>query len=176
MLAIVFISGFISADICLDIIRDSKMLLDLETYKGYAYAKLVYQDVFWNILYERVKLVVFIILLYFTPIRNILSNILMILFSFMWGFYMMCCIIELGLAGVIVGIFSVIPHGILYGILIIMLMFHGDGSTYFYNQKKHIALNTANVIIMILLLLTGCVLESLISTHFIPWVIRLSLI
>ena len=174
MLAIVFISGLISADICHDLIEDSKILLNLEIYKSYAHANLVYRDVFWNILYERVKLIAFIILLYFTPIRNFLSNIVVILFSYMWGFYIMSCILELGMAGIIVGIFSVIPHGILYGILIIMILLKGEGYTYY--QNKQIVLNVANVIIMILLLLTGCVLESLISTHFIPWVIRLSLI
>ena len=86
----------------------------------------------------------------------------------------MSCVLQLGLAGVVIGSFSVVPHGILYGILIAMILL--EGNTYSHYKKRDVALSAANIIIMILLLLTGCVLESLVSTHFIPWVIRLSLI
>ena len=87
----------------------------------------------------------------------------------------MGCITELGIAGVIVGIFSVIPHGLLYGGLVMMML--EDKEMYFYNRSKEkIVYHITTVIVMALFLLTGCVLESLISTHFIPWVIRLSLV
>lgn len=175
MLAIIFISGIISADVCIDIVSDSSVLLDLEMYKGYANAKLMYHDVFWNILYERIKLFAFIILLCFTPLRNYLVGIILSVFSFIWGFFIMSCITELGLAGVVVGFASVIPHGLLYGILVMMLLSGEERSSYTY-QNRGVVLSIANIVIMILLLITGCVMESLVSTHFIPWVIRLSLI
>lgn len=177
MLVIIFISGMISADVCIDMVKDSSVLLDLELYKGYANARLVYQDVFWNVMYERIKLFAFIILLCFTPLRNYLVSLVMGVFSFIWGFFIMSCITELGLAGVVVGITSVLPHGLLYGALVMMLLGGGDiPYSYTYQRRGSIALNVVNVIIMVLLLITGCVMESLVSTHFIPWVIRLSLI
>lgn len=174
MLMILFICGIISADVCIELIKDSNVLMDLEIYKGYANARLIYQDVFWNILYERLKLVFFVFLLCFTPLRKHLGILIVSIFSFIWGFFIMSCISELGLAGVVVGIGSVLPHGLLYGALIIMLL--GVKNVHSYHYKGEMVLNVVNVIIMILLLITGCVLESLVSTHFIPWVIRLSLI
>ena len=174
MLTILFVCGIVSADVCIGIINESSVLLDMEVYRGYANAKLIYREVFWNILYERLKLFAFILLLYFTPLNHFLGVLLASIFSYIWGFFIMSCITELGLAGIVVGFFSVLPHGLLYVALIIMLL--GRESVYIYHSSGRIALSIANVIIMILLLLTGCVLESIVSTHFIPWVIRLSLI
>ena len=176
MLIILFICGIISADVCVEIIKESSVLLDLETYKGYANAQLIYRDVFWNILYERIKLFAFLFLLCFTPLSSFLPILITSIFSYIWGFFIMTCITELGMAGVVVGIFSVLPHGLLYAALIIMLLGGGTSQMYTYHNRGRIALSIANIIIMILLLITGCVLESLVSTHFIPWVIRLSLI
>lgn len=176
MLIILFICGIISADVCIGILKEHSALLDLEIYKGYANARLVYRDVFWNVLYERLKLFGFIFLLCFTPLANVLGILIASIFSFIWGFFLMSCITELGMAGVVVGISSVLPHGLLYGGLIIMLLGGGVAEVYTYYHRGRIAINIANIIIMVLLLITGCVLESIVSTHFIPWVIRLSLI
>lgn len=175
MLAILFLCGIVSADICIDIIKDSSVLMDFEIYKSYANAELVYKDVFWNILYERLKLFAFLVLLCFTPLREFLGVLLASIFSFIWGFFSMSCILQLGLAGVVVGIASVLPHGLLYGALIVMMLAKQD-RTYTYHQKENMAFYIMSCIVMLLLFVTGCVLESLISTHFIPWVIRLSLI
>lgn len=176
MLVILFLSGILSADICVDMLKESSVLTDLEIYKAFANAKLFFQDVFWNILYERIKLFAFLFLLCFTPLRNFLSTIIVSIFSFIWGFFIMSCVAELGLAGIVVGIASVIPHGLLYGGLIMMMLGAGEVRTYTYHNKSQAALNFMNILIMLLLLITGCVLESIVSTHFIPWVIRLSLI
>lgn len=171
---ILFLCGIVSADVCIDIIKDSSVLMDLEIYKGYANADLIYQDVFWNVLYERLKLFGFLFLLCFTPIREFLGTLFLSIFSFVWGFFIMSCILELGLAGVVVGITSVLPHGLLYGALIVMFLSQKNVHT--YHQKGRLAFNILTYVVMILLLITGCVIESLVSTHFIPWVIRLSLI
>lgn len=174
MLIILFICGIVSADVCMNIIKESSALIDLEMYKGYANAKLVYQDVVWNILYERLKLFALLFLLCFTPIREKLSVILVSVFSFIWGFYMMSCILELGMAGVVIGIAAVLPHGLFYGALIFMIL--GEQNIHNYHYKGKVAFNIVTGIVLFLLFVTGCVMESLISTHFIPWVIRLSLI
>lgn len=174
MLAILFICGIVSADVCINIIKDSSALVDLEMYKGYANARLVYQDVVWNIIYERLKLIAFLRLLCVTPIREKLGVLIVSVFSFIWGFYIMSCILELGLAGVVIGIAAVLPHGFLYGVLIIMML--GERNVHNYHYKSKVTLNILSYIVMFLLFLTGCVIESLVSTHFIPWVIRLSLI
>lgn len=175
MLAILFLCGIVSADICVGIIKDSDVLMDLEIYKNYANAKLIYKDVFWNVLYERLKLFAFLGLLCFTPVREFLGILFAGIFSFIWGFFMMSCITQLGLAGVVVGISSVLPHGLLYGGLMVMMLAK-RGRVRTYSQKGNMAVYIMSCIVMLLLFVTGCVLESLVSTHFIPWVIRLSLI
>lgn len=174
VLIIIFICGVLSADICLEQIKDSEVLVGLDFYKEYANAKLAFKDVFWNILYERIKLFMVLILLCFTPIKEKIGVVFAPVFSFIWGFFLMNCIIELGVAGLVVGLASVLPHGFLYGGVIWMLL--GKRYARSYHTKNRIAWNIASYIFMILLFITGCVLESLIGTHFIPWVIRLSLI
>ncbi len=174
MLLILFLCGVIGADLCIEKLANSNALLDIEMYEGYANANLAFQDVFWNILYERAKLVLILILLCFTPIKERISLILICIFSFAWGFFLMSCIAELGMAGVVVGIGSVLPHGLLYGGIVVLLLLRKNSHSYYYKDK--IALNAVIYIAIIFMFVTGCVLESLMGTHFIPWVIRLGLI
>lgn len=174
MLFVFFLCGIISADICINVIKDSNVLMNLEVYEGYANADLVYKNVFWNVLYERIKLFSFLFLLSFTPLKKYLGILLTSIFSFIWGFFIMSCIMVLGMAGVVTGIFSVLPHGLFYAVLIVLVIKHRD--TYVYRQKREMVVSILNYVVMLLLLITGCVLESLIGTHFIPWVIRLSFI
>lgn len=174
MFLILFVCGILSADVCIDIIHGSSVLMDLESYRGYADAQFVYQDVFWNVLYERIKLFIFLLMLCLTPFKRYLGIFFAGIFSFMWGFFMMSSIRILGLAGVVVGIASVLPHGILYGALLMVVL--SERNLYTYHKNNQILIYVLNGVIMLLLLLTGCVLESLVSMHFIPWVIRLGMI
>lgn len=174
MLLILFICGIISADLCIEELINSKVILDIGVYQGYANAKLAFKDVFWNIFYERIKLIAIMILLCFTPLRDKISFLFISIFSFVWGFFFMSCIAELGLTGVVVGIVSVFPHGIFYaGILFLFLQ---SSTHHSYHQRSRTAFNVVTYIVIFLMFLTGCVLESLMGTHFIPWVIRLGLV
>lgn len=86
----------------------------------------------------------------------------------------MSCVAELGLVGVVIAITAVIPHGILYmGILFLIL--HRN-EKYNYHQRDRMVFGSVTYVAVILLFLTGCIIESLMGTHFIPWVIRLGLI
>ncbi len=174
MLILFFICGFVSADLCVEELKESNALLQLEVYEGYANAKLAFKDIFWNIFYERSKLFGIIILLCFTPLREKLSVILFSIFSFIWGFFFMSCIVELGVAGVVVALVSVLPHGIMYaGVVSMILRKHKLRS---FHQRDRMLMNVGTYIFLVLLFITGCVVESLVGTHFIPWVIRLSFI
>jgi len=174
MLLVLFLCGVISADLCMEKIINSNALLDIEMYEGYANANLAFQDVFWNIFYERTKLVAILVLLCFTPIKEKISVLLISMFSFAWGFFVMSCISELGMAGIVVGISAVLPHGLFYGGIIMMLLL--KSSRHSYRQREVVAFNTVTYIAIILLFITGCVIESIMGSHFIPWVIRLGLI
>ena len=173
ILIIIFICGILSADVCLKQMKESSVLVEMEVYEQYAHAKLTFKDVFWNILYERVKLFGVLILLCFTPIRERLGVILTTLFSFIWGFFLMSCIIELGVAGLVVGLASVLPHGVLYAAVLAIMIGRRRRT---YHVKSRLAIDIGIYIFLLLLFTTACIIESLIGTHFIPWVIRLSLI
>lgn len=174
VLIIIFICGVLSADICLKQIQESDIFIGLEVYEQYATSKIVFKDVFWNVFYERVKLFTGIVLLCFTPLKERLGIILAPIFSFIWGFFLMSCIVELGVAGLVVGLASVLPHGILYGGSIWFLL--GGIRKQRYHVKNQTATNLGRYIFVLLLFVTACVIESLVGTHFIPWVIRLSLV
>ena len=174
MLCIIFLCGLISADLCIEKLVDSQALLDIEMYEGYANANITFKDVFWNILYERIKLVLILGLLCFTPMKESVSVILVSVFSFAWGFFFMTSIAQLGMAGIVVGIASVLPHGVFYGAIFAILLFRKN--KYGYYQKDRLTLGIASYIAILLLFLAGCVVESVMGTHFIPWVIRLGLI
>ena len=174
MLLILFLCGIISADLCIEKLANSSSLLDIELYEGYANANIVLKDMFWNIFYERVKFVLILILLCFTPIREWISVLLISIFCFAWGFFFMSCVTELGLAGIVVGIASVLPHGLLYGGIVMVLSIHKNSHSYYHRDTTPFSLVT--YIAIILLFITGCIIESIMGTHFIPWVIRLALI
>ena len=174
VLIIIFICGILSADICLEQIRDSEVLIGVDFYEQYANTKQAFKDVFWNILYERIKLFVIIGLLCFTPIKEKIGSVLAPAFSFIWGFFFMSCIVELGIAGLVVGLTAVLPHGFLYGGAIGMML--SKRRTRSYHTKDRVMLNIGTYIFILLLFITGCVLESLVGIHFIPWVIRLSFV
>jgi len=174
MLLILFICGVISADLCIEKIANSNALLDIQMYEGYANANLSFQNVFWNVLYERAKLVAILVLLCFTPIKDKISVLLISIFSFAWGFFMMSCIAELGMAGIVVGISSVLPHSLFYGAIMVVLLVKNNRHN--YRQREMVAYNAVTYIAIIMLFVTGCIIESIMGTHFIPWVIRLGLI
>lgn len=174
ILIIIFICGILSADICLKQMQESEVLIGLTMFEQYATAEISFKDVFWNLLYERVKLFIGIILLCFTPLKERLCQIIIPVFGFIWGFFLMSCIGKMGIAGMIVGFASVFPHWGLYGLAIWMIS-SGNKSRSYY-RKSNAVMNVGKYIFIVLLFVTACIMESLIGVHFIPWVIRLSLV
>ena len=174
ILIIIFICGVLSADTCLKQMKESDVLLGIEFYEQYANEGLKFKYVFWNIFYERMKALVLVLLLCFTPLKERLGSIIALGFSFFWGFYCMSCIVELGVAGLVVGLASVIPHGLLYASGIALLLSKRREKRLHY--KNNSVMHVVQYMILILLFVTACVIESLVGIHFIPWVIRLSFI
>ena len=174
ILIIIFICGILSADICLKQMQESDIFLGLDFYKQYANSEFVFKNVFCNTLYERIKIYVLLILLCFTPIKEKIGGLLIIFFCFIWGFYLMSSIVALGIAGVVVGLASVLPHGIFYAGSLGALI--ADKRDRIYYRRSQGVIRFLIYIISLLLFLTACVIESLIGTHFIPWIIRIALI
>lgn len=174
ILIIVFIAGILSADVCLTQLKESAVVVNKDLYEQYANAKLAFKDVFWNLMYERLKLFIVLIILYFTPLKDYIGKIILPMFSFLWGFFLMTCIVELGIAGLVVGLACVVPHGLLYGVALGLLSSRRHVRS--YHIKNQLAINVGVYLFLFLLFLAACIIESLIGTHFIPWIIRLGLV
>lgn len=173
VLIILFICGVLSADVCLKQMEETT-LIGREVYEQYANTKQGFQQVFWNVFYERIKLLGVVLLLFLTPIKERVGMILGPIFCFVWGFFLMSCIIELGFVGVIVGLASVLPHGYLYGQGLWFLLRKSRAKTYL--ARERLMLHILSYLGLVLLFLSGCILETLMGSSFIPWVIRLSMI
>ena len=174
ILILIFICGILSADIFINQIQGSKVLFGIEFYEQYSKSEPLFKDVFWRVLYERIKLFMLLIVLCSTPIKERVLIILVFIFSYIWGFFLMSSIIQLNVAGLVVGVTSVLPHGILYA-SVIGIMVNLRKSRHFLAKNK-VMFNIGMVFLMILFFLTGTITESLMGTYFVPWVIRLSLI
>lgn len=174
ILFILFVCGVLSADICLNQMQGREVLIDLTVFKQYATAKMTFTDMFWSLLYERLKLFIGVVLLCFTPFKERLCLVLILMFSFIWGFFMMSCIRILGVAGLVVGFTSVVPHWGIYGMIIWKISSRNKNRS--YDRRTYTVMNTGKYMFLILLFITACIIESLVAMHFIPWIIRLSMI
>lgn len=174
MLALLFVSGIIAADICVQELQGNDIVMNLDVFKSYAYSKVVFKDVVWNILYERGKLFICLLILCITPLREKMPVLFMSVFSFCFGFFLMSCVLAVGFVGIVVAFASVLPHGLLYvGVFALLYRNHSAGG---YRQMEKIPQRIATYLFMLLLFITGCVMECVMGIHFIPWVIRLSLV
>lgn len=174
MLLILFVCGMVSADLSITALKDQNIVMTLERFTTYAYNDMLFKDVFWGVLYERGKLLAILLLILFTPLREKLPMVLVCVFSFMWGYFLMSCIVSLGMVGIVVGITSVIPHGILYFIVFMLLSQRRQGKRYI--QREQVGKSIVTYGLILVLFVTGCILETVMGTQFVPWVIRLSLI
>lgn len=173
-LSIVFLCGIIAADICTTKLLTAEVTLSIDVLKKYACSKIIFNDVIWNLLYERLKLYVCVLLCRITPLKNYISIILIGILLFCFGFFTMSCVLAIGFVGVVIGIASVFPHGLLYFGSYHLLS--RQNKVYSYQKPSKIPQKIITYIVAILFFVTGCVIECVVGVHFIPWIIRLSMI
>ena len=174
VLVVLFVSGFIASDICASGLNNENILINQDIFKAYAYANIAFKDVIWNMLYERGKLILCLLVLCITPFKNQMPVIFTSVFTFCFGFFMMSCILVLGFIGVVVAIASILPHGLFYIGLFVLSFRRSD--LHRIGKSVGIAQFAGTYLFMLLLYVTGCVMECVMGVHFIPWVIRLSLV
>ena len=173
-LVIVFLCGIIVADISVNKLLDTEVILNAEILKTYATSKIVFNDVIWNLLYERIKQFICILLCRITPLRNYISIVIIVILLFCLGFFTMSCVLAVGFVGILIGIASVFPHGVFYYGSYRFLC--AREKIYAYQNPSVIPQKIVTYVLAILFFVTGCVLECVIGVHFIPWLIRLSMI
>ena len=174
VLLLLLIGGMISAYILTEELNNESVMITAESYMVYAYAGITFKELFWSLLYERGKLLLLLAIISITPLRNKGLPVLIGVFIFGFGFFFMSCILELGIAGVVVGLATIFPQMVLYGIAIFIMYQKRQLRT--YRQQERITLQFASWFGILLLFVSGCILECMMGVKFIPWVIRLSLI
>lgn len=169
---LLLICGMISADVLAMISDFENIVINAEEYRAYAYAKVEFKEMFWKLLYERGKMLGILALISLLPTREKLLPLLACFFTYGYGIFFMSCLMEIGIAGILISLSALIPHGILYGIAIVLMFRRRELRTYQMNQK--FGYEAGTVAIILLLFVTGTVIECFIGTEFMPWVIRLS--
>ena len=150
------------------------VLFDEEFYKGYAKDSLAFETVFWQILIQRCKWLLRVIILSMTPLKKWLPNVLVIGAIFVMGFFLMCNAMAMAGVGFLVAVVTFVPQVVCYGGMGVLL-FLGQEQNIRSTAKK-VGVRTLSIVVVTLLFLLGSVLESLVSVHLVPWMIRLSMI
>lgn len=174
MLLLLFLCGMISGDIIVGDLKEENVVLGMEVYKNYAYSKREFETVFWQILFERCKCLIFVVILALTPLRSKLPLVLVGIFTFTMGFFTMSNLISLGAVGLLVSLSIFLPQLIFYGGTI--FAFYRGQEIRRFRQGEKLIFHALSFVLALLLFVAGCVVECLIGVHFIPWMIRLSLI
>ncbi len=137
---------------------------------------------FWNILWERGKLLLGIGILLATPIRKFVPALLMGGFAFVFGFFSAACVMNLGVPGIGVALFFWIPHGIFYILAILLLLYFVNsgmdvqgGYAFRRSGKKRLLSFILFPLLIILLLVIGSLLEATAGTFFLQVMVRFCL-
>lgn len=174
LLLLLLICGMVSADVLAIMSDFENIVVGTEEYRAYAYAEVTFEEIFWKLFYERGKLLVTLALISVLPIREKILSVLVCIFTYGYGFFFMSCLMEIGIAGILIGLSAIFPHGILYGIAIVLLFHRRELRS--YQRTKRVGYEMGGMVIVIALFVAGCVVECFIGTTFMPWVIRLSMI
>lgn len=122
-----------------------------------------------NILWERGKFFSLVWILSYTPVKKILPLILRCGLFFTMGVFLAACVLNMGPAGFAFFFASWIPQGFLYLAALLLLLHMEPG--HFYHQKNVKLKKAAYVSAVLVLILFGCVLEAVIGTKLLGFVI-----
>ena len=174
MLLLLFLCGIISGDFIAESLKEDGVLLGIEVYKEYAYSKLRYEEIFWQILFERCKYLMIVMLFILTPLKRIIPLLLMGISTYMLGFFIMSNMISMGVVGLLIALVTFLPLLLFYGGMVLILTREKNRAT--LRQGKKVAIKALSIVLSGMLFVAGCVVEALVGVYLVPWMIRLSLI
>lgn len=175
VLSLIFICGIISGDIISSNLKKESLIIGTDVFYNYANSKFEFKDLFWSILFQRVEELIFLIILSLTALRKRMGFIFLCIYSYISGFFYMASIISYGFWGLVIAFLVSLTIFVFYG-GILVLLFQKRNNSYSFHYKKKVAKDLATYLLIFLFLLTGCILESILGVHVIPWIIRLSLV
>ena len=90
--------------------------------RTFAYCKLDEISLFWNIVWQRGKVLLLIFILSFTIFHKIMPYAIAVLSGFSLGILEVVCVMHMGSLGILIPICAWVPHGGFYLIVLIMLI------------------------------------------------------
>ena len=134
--------------------------------KSFAYYEMDQVSLFWNIVWQRGKLLILVLLLSSTVFSKLMPYALMILGGFSFGILEVVCAMQMGIFGILVPACSWIPHGGFYLIVLIFLIRSKNIFKYENRRKKlYFFLLGSGVLFLFFI---GCFLETTLGT----WVMQ----
>lgn len=177
LLVILFLAGIASAQLFGTKFLTTYGFLNKYHMDAFATTEMDFMQMFWNILWERGKAFVVLIILGITPIRKYLPLLLKSILVYAFGLFLCACIMNMGIGGILIAIGSLFPQIIPY-ILAILVIFYVEAKP---QKVMHSKMNMISPIltyimwgaIVVMLILIACLLESTIGVYLLQKIVKI---
>ena len=110
-----------------------------------------------EVLCNRGNLFLMLMVFLATPVRKWVPFCTAACISFLAGVYIKICLIQFGLKGILIFLISLLPHGIFYGMVAVLLFLMSKNRNYY--RKGEMLSRILVIIIMLTLFFVGALLE-----------------
>lgn len=131
-----------------------------------------YVDLFWHILWTRGKQFLAIWILQLTFLKRVLPVLIKLLLTFLTGFLLMVCCMTVGATGLLLVLAAIFPHGICY--LLALWGILGWQQTRVLDRKRRAKTIVLEVGICMLLIISGGILETIVGTRILKYILKVS--
>ena len=167
---ILFLAGVLSAQLFGSEFLATYGFLNEYHLQSFAAAKIQKVDLFWNVLWERGKLFLFLTILLLTPARRAVPSITGGLLSATAGLYGTACVMLFGIRGVGLFFCSLLPQWIFYflaGFFLFRLQ-----RPVLNNTGKEKVSYVFSVLLILILIVVGCIVEVTFGMGLLQWCLR----
>lgn len=165
-----FLAGILIAELAGNDFLKTYGFLNAYHLNNFANAALGEMDVLWNTIWERGKCMLFLALVCATPFRRSIPKVGTALAGLIAGVFGTACIVQLGGWGIVLMIVALFPHGILYGFDIALL--YALHPSYDHDGKRKSARLLLQIVVIVIVFLAACLMESLLGTKLLQLVLR----
>ena len=165
-LAVGFFAGIIYGNF---VAREGTLLSDVflrSNLEHYLHTDVISEKYLWYVAKARILLLVIAYVLGTFPWKKIYVMLSLGVCGFFSGMMTVTAIIQLGIKGILLCIVGVLPQGIFYGMMYIMLLanwFQYSGSRW----------NKTKIVFVIIMFVAGIILETYVNPAFVKFVIRI---
>lgn len=141
-------------------------LLTRGNLQRYLQTEVIAEKYLWYVIKERLLLLSVICILSCMKWKKLLVGLCLGIGGFLGGILTVSAILQFGIKGILLCIIGVFPQGIFYGMAYFMLF------TYWFRLPEG-RWNRAKLIFVIVMFLTGIILEAYVNPLLVKWVIKL---